>query len=42
MATKIKTPVEFVSGEELQAITAEAYDTPKAVIADLKTTLGFK
>lgn len=42
MANKIKAPVEYVSGEELQAITAEAYGTPKSVIADLKTVLGFK
>jgi tripartite-type tricarboxylate transporter receptor subunit TctC len=42
VAKKIKAPVEYISGEELQAITAEAYGTPKSVIADLKTTLGFK
>jgi tripartite-type tricarboxylate transporter receptor subunit TctC len=42
VATKIKTPVELVPGEELQVITAEAYSTPKPVIADLKRVLGFK
>lgn len=42
MAAKIKAPVEYVSGEELQAITAEAYGTPEPVIANLKTVLGFK
>jgi tripartite-type tricarboxylate transporter receptor subunit TctC len=42
VAKKIKAPVELVPGEELQVITAEAYSTPKPVIADLKTLLGFK
>jgi tripartite-type tricarboxylate transporter receptor subunit TctC len=42
VAKKIKAPVELVPGEELQIITAEAYSTPKPVIADLKTVLGFK
>ena len=42
MANKIKAPVELIPGEELQAITVEAYATPKPVIAELKTLLGFK
>jgi tripartite-type tricarboxylate transporter receptor subunit TctC len=41
MAKKIRAPVEFISGEELQAITEEAYRTPTPVIAELKQTLGF-
>ncbi|MGH6768101.1 MAG: Bug family tripartite tricarboxylate transporter substrate binding protein [Xanthobacteraceae bacterium] len=41
MAKKLRTPVELVKGEELQRITAEAYATPKPVIAELKETLGF-
>ena len=41
VAKKIKAPVELVPGEELQVITAEAYSTPKPVIADLKRVLGF-
>jgi tripartite-type tricarboxylate transporter receptor subunit TctC len=40
-AQKIKTPIELVRGEELQKITAEAYATPKPVIAELKEVLGF-
>ena len=41
VAQKLKAPLELVSGEELQKITAEAYATPKPVIAELKTILGF-
>lgn len=41
MAQKINTPVEYISGVELQKITEEAYSTPKLVIAELKATLGF-
>ena len=41
MAGKLRAPVELVSGEELQRITAEAYRTPKPVVAELKTMLGF-
>ncbi|MPZ40072.1 MAG: hypothetical protein GEU95_18850 [Rhizobiales bacterium] len=41
MAKKIRAPVEFIPGEELQKITEEAYGTPKPVIAELKQTLGF-
>ena len=41
MARKVKTPVEFVSGEELTRITEEAYRTPKPVIAELKNILKF-
>jgi tripartite-type tricarboxylate transporter receptor subunit TctC len=41
MAKKLRAPVELVKGEELQKITAEAYATPKPVIAELKETLGF-
>jgi tripartite-type tricarboxylate transporter receptor subunit TctC len=41
MAGKLRAPVELVSGEELQRITQEAYRTPKPVVAELKTMLGF-
>jgi tripartite-type tricarboxylate transporter receptor subunit TctC len=41
VAKKVKAPVELITGEELQKITAEAYRTPKPVIAELKATLGF-
>jgi len=41
MAAKIRAPVEYVSGEELQKITEEAYRTPKPVIAELKSILKF-
>jgi tripartite-type tricarboxylate transporter receptor subunit TctC len=40
-AKKLRAPVELVSGAELQKITAEAYATPKPVIAELKSILGF-
>ena len=33
---------ELVTGEELQAITKEAYETPTTVVADLKKILGFR
>jgi hypothetical protein len=41
MAQKLRAPLELVSGEELQRITAEAYATPKPVVAELKQVLGF-
>src|SRR4029078_3885780 len=41
MADKLRAPLELVSGAELQKITDEAYATPKPVIAELKTMLGF-
>jgi tripartite-type tricarboxylate transporter receptor subunit TctC len=41
MAKKLKAPLELVSGEQLQKITEEAYATPKPIIAELKTMLGF-
>jgi tripartite-type tricarboxylate transporter receptor subunit TctC len=41
MAGKLRAPVELVRGEELQRITAEAYATPKPVVAELKHLLGF-
>lgn len=41
VAKKVRAPVELITGEELMKITAEAYATPKPVIAELKTTLGF-
>jgi tripartite-type tricarboxylate transporter receptor subunit TctC len=41
VAAKLRAPLELVSGEELQRITEEAYRTPKPVVAELKTMLGF-
>jgi tripartite-type tricarboxylate transporter receptor subunit TctC len=41
-AAKRRAPLELVKGEDLQAITAEAYATPAPVLAELKTMLGFK
>jgi hypothetical protein len=40
-AAKRRAPVELVTGDELQKIADEAYATPKPVIAELKTILGF-
>jgi tripartite-type tricarboxylate transporter receptor subunit TctC len=40
-AKKLRADIELVTGEELQKITDEAYATPKPVIAELKTMLGF-
>jgi len=40
-AKKRRAPVELIKGAELQEITAEAYATPKPVIEELKTILGF-
>jgi tripartite-type tricarboxylate transporter receptor subunit TctC len=40
-AAKRRAPVELIKGDELQKITDEAYATPKPVIAELKTILGF-
>jgi tripartite-type tricarboxylate transporter receptor subunit TctC len=40
-AKKLRAPIELVAGEELQRISEEAYATPKTVVAELKTILGF-
>ena len=41
-AKKLRTPIEPVSGEVLDKLVADAYATPPATIARLKTILGFK
>ena len=41
-AKKRKAPVNPVAGAKLDELVAEAYATPKATIAKLKTVFGFK